>query len=142
MTVETHVVTTVFVVFCFAFVCVLRATNAMAEQQDEAAKTREASRITGLTWVAQKKGTVFSGHLPVPLPSISYQVDGCRFFCSIYANELLSMMMKDGLCPQSINPTDAPRVLEDTGSLVIAWVGGLGIKIKCQVLIFEFKFKF
>ena len=78
---------------------------------EQAAK--ESRRVSGVTWVALKQGGVFTGALPVPLGSFSYQLFGHRFVCSMDVMECMALMTNEGICPDEVTADMAPDFMQD-----------------------------
>lgn len=84
-----------------------------ASSKSKETAQKEASRISGVSHVAFQRGAVFTGHVPVPLAQISYQIEGSRLFASVDAIEAISMMLEERKESLSITPEDSPVLLKD-----------------------------
>lgn len=70
---------------------------------------KDALRIAGVTWSAFQHGSSFSGHFPIALGSVSYQLEGCRMLACIDIMELLGLMPD---APEDITPEMAPDLIK------------------------------
>lgn len=62
-----------------------------------------------MTWAAGQHGSSFSGHFPIALGSVSYQLEGSRMLACIDIMELLSLMPD---APDQITPEMAPDLVK------------------------------
>ena len=80
--------------------------HALHQGADGQAAEKDFMRINGVTWSGFQHGSVFCGHLPIPLGAFCYQLDGSRVMVACDVVELLELMGSgagmavDSLCQQ------------------------------------------
>ena len=72
----------------------------------EAEAEKQSAKISGITFAASKKHSVYAGHLPTYLPTMTYQVEGNRLAAFISLGDLVQTFGDE-------NDVDANNVREE-----------------------------
>ena len=88
--------------------------SADAAQRSEVAQARAAEKVTGVTWAASiLGGSSFAGHYPVPLPTVSYQLEGARLIAIADVMDLLEFLQENDSVDCTFGPGNAQNLLQD-----------------------------
>ena len=59
---------------------------------DNTAQDKAALRVDGVTFTSFRESAVYTGHLPLPMASFSYQMEGNRLVVAIDVTEAVTLM--------------------------------------------------
>lgn len=101
-------------------------------RNDHEAALKESRRLSGVAWVAAKRGGLFVGSLPVASANFVYQVEGHRIVACIQSMECIGLMQAfHNIEDQDVDSSMAPEMMVESGLVcfvkVFFWaVGGEG----------------
>ncbi len=66
--------------------------KALGVRKEHEAALKESRRLSGVAWVAAKRGGLFAGSLPVSSANFVYQIEGHRIVACIQSMECIGLM--------------------------------------------------
>lgn len=88
----------------------------MCLRKDDAVAQKEASRLSGIAYVAAKRGGLFTGPLPVSTGAFLFQLEGHRMVACVSAMEcigLLTAFQGDPDALSEVSPDMAPDMMKE-----------------------------
>lgn len=101
----------------FSFNSSLRAYNLKEPHHiNEVERVKTATKIDGLTWAGTQRGSVYTGHYPVPFGAFTYMIEGSKYMATMSVNELADIFLDNddsGKYEEDID-RKAPELFQDT----------------------------
>ena len=93
----------------------LRFFNAVSKVAGEQQAQKQSDFMNGISFAASKPGTKYVGHLPLPLPTLTYQFQGNRLVAFVNVMDLLELIVSDecGKFGDTVTSDKAPAMLQD-----------------------------
>ena len=92
----------------------------MKARKNEEASAKNSKRMSGISWVAQKKGGLMAGSLPMSSGTFMYQLEGQKMIACLSAMECLGLMQafqeQDG--DSDVTPDMATDLMPEASSLI------------------------